>query len=119
MYTSDRFQKEFRRLRKSVSPEAFPKELEGRFHRFLPGLPPELTQELFSHCYERWERGAGDLIFGDILDLMHQHYDEENDPLSPEDWEAVREIVSTYAVDLDMHLVTYVMQRVVERGHTE
>ena len=80
-------------------------------------MPQELGQELFSHCYARWEEGSGELIFGDVLDLMQQQYDEENDPLSKEDWETIREIVSTYAVDLDMHLVTYIMQLVVERGH--
>ncbi|MFP4302249.1 MAG: hypothetical protein ACOC47_02035 [Alkalispirochaetaceae bacterium] len=117
MYTSDRFQKEFRKLRKSESPEELLLHLEQRFLRYLPGLPPELGQELFSHCYERWEAGAGDLIFGDVLDLMQQQYDEENDPLSDEDWETIREIVSSHAVDLDMHLVTYIMQLVVERGH--
>lgn len=117
MYTSDRFQKEFRKLRKSESTENLFPQLERRFLRYLPGLPQELGQELFAHCYERWEGGAGDLIFGDVLDLMQQQYDEENDPLSQEDWETIREIVSSYAVDLDMHLVTYVMQLVVERGH--
>ncbi|MFP4330010.1 MAG: hypothetical protein ACLFP6_04760 [Spirochaetaceae bacterium] len=118
MYTSDRFHKEFRRLRKSASEQEFPGQLEQRFQRFLPGLPPELTQELFAHCYERWEQGAGDLIFGDVLDLMQQQYDEQNDPLTPQDWESIRDIVSSYAVDIDMHLLTYIMQLVVERGHT-
>lgn len=117
MYTSDRFQKEFRKLRKSETSEDFFSELERRFLRYLPGVPRELGQELFSHCYARWEEGSGELIFGDVLDLMQQQYDEENDPLSKEDWETIREIVSTYAVDLDMHLVTYIMQLVVERGH--
>mgnify|MGYP006273610639 FL=1 len=91
--------------------------MEGRFLRFLPGVPPEMAQELFAHCHSRWQEGAGDLIFGDLLDLMQQQYDEENDPLAPEDWEAVRDIVSSYAVELDMHLVTYVMQLVLEKGH--
>ena len=117
MYTSDRFQKEFRKLRKSETSEDFFSELERRFLRYLPGVPQELGQELFSHCYARWEEGSGELIFGDVLDLMQQQYDEENDPLSKEDWETIREIVSTYAVDLDMDLVTYIMQLVVERGH--
>jgi len=117
MYTSDRFQKEFRKLRKSESTEELFSAVERRFLRYLPELPPELGQELFSHCWDRWEEGTDDLIFGDVLDLMQQQYDEQNDPLSEEDWEAVREIVSTYAVELDMQLVTYVMQLVVERGH--
>jgi hypothetical protein len=117
MYTSDRFQKEFRKLRKSESAEDLSSELERRFLRYLPGVPKELGQELFSHCYSRWEEGSGELIFGDVLDLMQQQYDEEHDPLTEDDWETIRDIVSTYAVDLDMHLVTYIMQLVVERGH--
>ena len=116
MYTSDRFQKDFRRLQKNEDPDRFHERLEQRFLHYLPGLPKELGQELFAHCYTRWEDNAGDLVFGDVLDLMHMQYDDQNDPLSDEDWEAIREIVSTYAVDLVMHLVTYIMQLVVERG---
>ena len=118
MYTSDRFQKELQKAKKERPREDLYETLEARFLRHLPQLPSELGQELFSHCYRRWEAGAGDFIFGDILDLMQQQYDEDNDPLSEEDWETVRDIVSSYAVELDMQLVTYVMRKVVDHGHS-
>lgn len=89
-------------------------DLENQFTRQLSHLPAELTADLFSHCMgSREEFDARVQVLADILDLMYQQYDDEADPLTVADWEVLRETIDQYALDLDMSLVQYVMERVV------
>lgn len=50
----------------------------------------------------------------DLVDLLWMEYDGDADPLERQDWEVVRDVVDEYAPELEMDLVQYVMERVVE-----
>jgi len=55
-------------------------------------------------------------ILADIVDLFNCQYDEEEDPLSEEDWMYVRNIVNASADEMDMDVITYIMRLIVDRG---
>ncbi|MFP4485172.1 MAG: hypothetical protein ACLFO1_09995 [Spirochaetaceae bacterium] len=127
MHSSERFLHKLRRIKKQgqeSDADALRSQVDRAFSHSLPGLPSEMVEELFAHFYAQAvpegtpfyiavERLA---ILGDVVDLMFSDYDDESDPIGREDWEAIRDIVSSYAVDLDMGLVNYVMKRVLEHG---
>ncbi len=127
MHASERFLHKLRRIKKQgeeIDADALQDQVDHAFSHSLPGMPTEMVQELFAHFYARAvpvdtpfyiaiERLE---VLGDVIDLLSSDYDDEADPIPAEDWQAVRDIVSPYAVDLDMGLVNYVMKRVLEHG---
>jgi len=87
--------------------------------RSLGGIP----QDLAADVVERWaelSREADDgkraraWLDGACLLLM-MDYDEKT-PLSREDWAEIREMVSAQAEDMDMDVVSYVMEHVLDHG---
>jgi hypothetical protein len=127
MHPSERFLGKLRHIKKQgdeVDFDSLRAQVSDAFQHSLPGLPPEMVEELFQHFYDRAvpdetpfyvavERLS---LLGDVVDLFYSDYDDEADPLAESDWLAVRDIVSSYAVTLDMALVNYVMKRVLEHG---
>jgi hypothetical protein len=128
MHPSERFLHKLRRIKKEgdehLAAPALREQVDAAFRHSISGMPPEMVEELFQHFYDRAvpedtpfyiaiERLE---VLGDVVDLLNNDYDDEADPFTAADWEAVRDIVSSYAVDLDMNLVNYVMTRVVEHG---
>lgn len=53
---------------------------------------------------------------GAYVDLFWKEYEEEDHSLSEEDWTFLREEVSGYAGELDLDILTHVMQQIVSRG---
>ena len=93
---------------------SFVRALEEQFTRQLSHLPADLTADMFGHCTTtRTSADEQIQVLADMLDLMHQQYDDDADPLTVEDWQALRDIIDQYALDLQMELVQYVMERVV------
>jgi len=127
VHPSERFLHKLRRIKKQgeeIDPEDLRDQVGDAFTSSLPGIPAEMGEELFQHFYDRAVPEGSPFylamerltILGDVVDLMFTDYDDEADPLASEDWEAIRDIVSAYAVDLDMDLVNYVMKRIVSHG---
>ncbi|MDA3939556.1 MAG: hypothetical protein PF693_09630 [Spirochaetia bacterium] len=52
----------------------------------------------------------------DVIDLFDMDYDENKDPLVLDEWITIKNLVSTYAEDIDDDLLTYIMQFAVEKG---
>lgn len=76
-----------------------------------------MGQELFDYCLGSGsfeDRHAEKL--GDMVDLFAMGYDSGYNQLGDEDWDYLKELVNAYALDMDMDVVTYVMQHVVEAG---
>jgi hypothetical protein len=116
MFHSRSFIAQAQKIRKHAAgdPEVFARDLEERFTRQLSPLPAEAAAELFSHCTTtRTDVDEQVQVLGDIIDLLHQQYDDAADPLLPEDWILLREIIDQHADELDMALIQYVMERVV------
>ena len=119
MFHSQRFIAQEDRLRKKIALESdrYISELEQLFQNSAPHLPPGLMSDLFVHGTQ--SRGTPDerrQTLGDLLDLLWLQYDDAADPLDGNDWSTIRDVVDQYAMDLDMSLVQYVMERVMSHN---
>lgn len=52
----------------------------------------------------------------DMVDLFQMNYEEGYNKLSLEDWRYLKDLVNGWALEMDMDIVTYVMQNVVDAG---
>lgn len=119
MFHSQRFIAQEDRLRKRTASDAdrYISELEQLFRQSASHLPRGLTFDLFMHGIQSRETPDEQRqTLGDLLDLVWLQYDDTADPLDENDWSAVRDIVDQYAMDLDMNLVQYVMERVMSHN---
>ena len=113
MYRSQQF---YNQLKKST-PETRKEEL---FRKAVSHVPTALASELFEAISREITVGnRPDTLYGDVIDLLHQDYDERDDPLTPGDWDLLRDLINDYALELELSLVQYVMERVVERGRID
>lgn len=78
---------------------------------FLPEEPRAMLRELFQQRFAADPETAAEWL-GTLATIFLQDYDET--PLTLEDWQAVRDIVSLGAEVMDLDLVSYVMNLVME-----
>lgn len=85
------------------------------FRRFLPPLPEGMADDLFAGVEDRLlsDPESFEQTLADMVDMMWMQYDDTADPLATEEWQLLRDLIDQYAIDLDMQLVEYVMERVV------
>ncbi|POQ99069.1 hypothetical protein AU468_10650 [Alkalispirochaeta sphaeroplastigenens] len=89
-------------------------QLESLFARFLGAVPRELARDLLDHTLETaGTRDEAQQKLADLVDLFWLQYDDAADPLTFPDWELLRETVNTWAQELDIDLVQYIMERVL------
>ncbi|SIQ27155.1 hypothetical protein SAMN05920897_10676 [Alkalispirochaeta americana] len=89
-------------------------QLEALFSRFLGAAPRELSQDLLAHVLEHAkDRDEAQQKLADLVDLFWLQYDDAADPLDFSDWEVLRDGINSWAQDLDIELVQYVMERVL------
>jgi len=81
------------------------------------------SEDLLSGILERWSvlvRGPGgekrSRVWLDAVCLLFLTDYDDDPPLSREDWAQIREIFSAEAESLDMDLLSYVMERVLDHG---
>ena len=116
---SNDFSRSCKQLRKKYKYEcsdAFMDDLKDLFIRAI-GQPDEFSLELMEYCCP--DSSLEDKQFdklSDMVDLFQMDYDESFDRLEKEDWSYLKELVNSWAMDMDMDLVTYVMQFVVNAG---
>jgi hypothetical protein len=116
---SNDFTRSCKQLRKKYKYECtdeFKNDLQDLFLRAM-GQPEELSLELMEYCC------PGDYMedqnfdkMADMIDLFQLDYDETYDRLEPEDWSYLKELVNSWAMDMNMEVVTYIMQLVVAAG---
>lgn len=125
MFVSERFLSRLTKLRKSNREADRDQQVElvrGAFLGMLGGLPESMGDDIFELVTDRIlaRMDPGALFFdearylADVADLFGLQYDEENDPIHPDDWRLIGEIVNDYALDLDMPTINYVMRIVVD-----
>jgi hypothetical protein len=125
MFVSERFLGRLAKLRKQHREAPRDEQIElvrEAFLSMMSGLPERMPEDVFELITDRIsERSTGDDVFideakylADVADLFAHQYDEENDPIHPDDWELIGDIVNDYALDLDMETVNYVMKLVVD-----
>lgn len=125
MFPSDRFIGKIQKQRKANRTRPREEQVAVIGQTFLEvnrHLPSELVEELFQHFAGELEAGDGPepspfdacSRLGDVVDVLHEEYDVDADPLSAADWSVIGEIVSAHALKLEMNYVTYVMKLAVD-----
>ena len=127
MYGSERFRRRMLKLPRS-HPDATPQQridqARSGFSACLSGFPEGLVDDVFEYFHDKNApllQADGTLPeyserMGAMLDLFLLDYDVSGDPLTHEDWQFVRDTVDTFAVDMDMDVVNYIMALIVEKG---
>jgi hypothetical protein len=123
MFPSERFLARISKFRKSSRTEPVEQQVAAIRESFMElnqHLPTGIVDELFECFAAGLVDGPEDSAFdrcgklGDMMDVLHEQYDSENDPLATQDWAAIGSVISDNAFDLDMNLVTYVMKLAVD-----
>ena len=125
MFASERFLKRLSRTRKEHR-ESAPEDLEpmirSAFTMLLDSLPAGMADAVFDQFWDavvRRSDGERPLVddaryLADVVDLFSGQYDVDHDPLHPNDWALVGDLVNDYAVEMDMGTVTEIMSLVVD-----
>lgn len=126
MYGSERFRRRITKIPRS-HPDATEADrvaiARSGFAGCLAGFPEEMVDDLFAYFHDQnaallQQNGTLDQYsdrLGAALDLFLLDYDTEADPLTRKDWQFVRESIDTFAVEMDMNVVNYVMALIVEK----
>ncbi|MFA7566023.1 MAG: hypothetical protein WCY01_03285 [Alkalispirochaeta sp.] len=119
MFHSQNFLAQERHLHKSHPPDSdgYFRALREALGRHLSQFSDEMVSDTFDFAIARGTDTAEAIqLMADIIDLLWMQYDDQNDPFVIQDWEYVRELINENATELDMDLVQYVMERVVDHG---
>jgi hypothetical protein len=119
MFRSQNFLAQEQHLHKNHEPgsEAYLTALQDILKRHLSRFSDELVADVFDYATGRGgDTAQSARLIADIIDLLWMQYDDRNDPFSLQDWEYVRDLINENALDLDMDLVQYVMERVVDHN---
>ena len=116
---TNEFERSCKQLRKKYNFENSPEllnELKELFTKSM-GQPEDLSLDLFDHVLDRKDLEDSHVVrFSDIVDLFQMNYDAGFNNLEINDWRYVKDLVNGWAMEMDMDIVTYVMQNVVDAG---
>jgi hypothetical protein len=127
MVASERYERDVRRALRGPE-EASDDERLSRvgsiFLASLPHVPEPLREEIRSWYFDRFAFGDPRLPdlealirrFSAIIDIFDQAYDPKRSPLDDEEWGLVRSLVNTHSPEMDLHILQYVMQLLMDRG---
>lgn len=91
-------------------------ELKELFTKSM-GQPEDLSLDLFDHILDRKDLEDSHVVrFSDMVDLFQMNYDDNFNSLEMNDWRYLKDLVNGWAMEMDMDIVTYVMQNVVDAG---
>ncbi len=95
---------------------AYEQDVRALFLRLLGG-DKQIGRELFDHVLKEGRIGEEEILrLGDMVDLFTQDYDRNISSLGPEDWEFIKDLVNAWAAEMDLELVTSIMQEVLNEG---
>ncbi|MDR1317367.1 MAG: hypothetical protein LBK13_10900 [Spirochaetales bacterium] len=98
--------------------------VRGAFVQAAGKVPEELLKALFLHFLDTFNQsGKAETSFvqeayslGRYIDLFWMDYSSPSDPFSLEDWQFLRDEVSASAGELDLDILQYIMQQILEHG---
>ena len=94
------------------------------FTQAMGKVPDELRESIFLRFLDAFNRSGkeeSDFIefsysLGAYIDLFWMDYSDGDHPLSDDDWTFLRDETSASAGDLDLDILTYVMQQIMAHG---
>ena len=116
---TNEFERSCKQLRKKYNFENSPEltdELQELFIKSL-GQPEDMALDLFEHVLDGQDLEDTHVVrLSDLVDLLQMNYDEGFNRLGIDDWKYLKDLVNGWAMEMDMDIVTYVMQNVVDAG---
>ena len=99
-------------------------EIREAFFRALEGQPQGLKHDIFNHYVQVYYDGPGragsflDAAEGllPVVDIFHRDFSAEDESLSDAELDFLRTVVDSYAAEIDLELVTDVMNLLLARG---
>jgi hypothetical protein len=128
MVASERYERDVRRALRGPEQASDDERLlrvGSIFLSFLPDVPEPLREEIRSWYVDLYTSGdprlpnleALILRFSAIIDIFDQAYDAKRSPLDDEEWELVHSLVNTHSPEMDLGILQYVMQILMDRGN--
>ncbi len=79
----------------------------------------DVATEIFNRFVTDSDREFKDALYNlvNVLELFEENYDVENDPLSDDEWEYLKLIINESTDELDIDLVKYIMQVMLDLSH--
>lgn len=119
MFRSQNFLAQEQHLQKTHPPdsEEYFAALAELITRHLRSFPESMTSDIMDYAIANSDDTESAVrLIADVIDLLWMQYDDHNDPFTHPQWEYIRDVTNEYALDLDMPLVQYIMERVVDHG---
>ncbi len=116
---ANEFERSSKHIRKKYNYENSPELMADLSELFVKYMdqPEDLSLDVFDYVLNGRELEDGHIIkLSDMVDLFRMDYNDEFNHLELEDWRYLKELVNGWALEMDMDIVTYVMQRVVDAG---
>ncbi len=90
----------------------------------MGNVPESLTEAIYLHFLDSFNHAelpeekfvTYSYRLGPYIDVFWKRYDEKEDPIPREDWIFLKEVVNEAAGDLDLKLLTYIMQLIMDKG---
>lgn len=116
---TNEFDRSCKQLRKKYNFEHSTEMIEEIKELFIKsmGQPEELSLDIFDYVLDNRDLEDSHVVrLSDMVDLFQMDYDAGFNSLVIDDWSYLRDLVNEWAQEMDMDIVTYVMQNVVDAG---
>jgi hypothetical protein len=100
------------------------REVQRAFEEAMGSVPETLTEAIYLHFLDSFNHAelpeekfvTYSYRLGPYIDVFWKRYDEKEDPIPREEWLFLKEAVSEAAGEMDLKLLTYVMQLIMDKG---
>ncbi|GEM_PF-905205 len=127
MDSAERFYRQLDKLQQANPPVSFRtavREVQRAFEEAMGNVPESLTEAIYLHFLDSFNHAelpeekfvTYSYRLGPYIDVFWKRYDEKEDPIPREDWIFLKEVVNEAAGDLDLKLLTYIMQLIMDKG---
>lgn len=127
MDSAERFYRHLDKLQQANPPVSFRtavREVQRAFEEAMGSVPETLTEAIYLHFLDSFNHAElpeeafveYSYRLGPYIDVFWKRYDEKEDPIPPEEWLFLKEAVSEAAGEMDLKLLTYIMQLIMDKG---
>ncbi len=127
MDSAERFYRQLDKLQQTHPPVSFRtavREVQRAFEEAMSNIPETLTEAIYLHFLDSFNHAelpeekfvSYAYRLGPYIDVFWKRYDEEEDPIPEEEWIFLKEAVSEAAGEMDLKLLTYIMQLIMDKG---
>lgn len=116
---TNEFERSCKQLRKKYNFESSPELLDEIKELFIKSMdqPEDLSLDIFDYILDGREFEDSHAVrLADMVDLFQMNYDAGFNSLVMNDWSYLKDLINEWAMEMDMDVVTYVMQNVVDAG---